>query len=227
MAEIKIEKKKPVWPWILGLIVVGIIIALVVMGDDDKEVDERDNPAEVGNYEVDRKTDEVNKVQNENGAERTREGSARNTADAAASGAIANYRQHVNEDQGQMGLEHEYTHQALTKLAIALKSVAEKHNYDINADLDQVKEKGDKIMKDPMSLKHADKIKDAQQSIVKAFRGLQEQKFPNMKGEIEKLDQTVASLNPKTPTMEQKQTVKKFFDQAANLLNNMNNLKNT
>ncbi|UJH91998.1 hypothetical protein LZ575_05060 [Antarcticibacterium sp. 1MA-6-2] len=42
MAEIKIEKKKPVWPWILlALIILGIILYFV-FADNDNEIDDVD-----------------------------------------------------------------------------------------------------------------------------------------------------------------------------------------
>lgn len=43
MAEIKIEKKKPVWPWILvGLIILVVIFFLVFANEDDNEIDTDD-----------------------------------------------------------------------------------------------------------------------------------------------------------------------------------------
>tara|TARA_R100000935_G_C2807100_1_gene153230 strand:- start:224 stop:427 length:204 start_codon:yes stop_codon:yes gene_type:complete len=43
MAEIKIEKKKPVWPWILvGLIILGVIFFLVFANEDEDEFDTDD-----------------------------------------------------------------------------------------------------------------------------------------------------------------------------------------
>ncbi|MEP6260425.1 MAG: hypothetical protein ABJ092_02520 [Gillisia sp.] len=41
MAEIKIEKKKPVWPWILiGLIILAVVFFLVFANEDDDEFNE-------------------------------------------------------------------------------------------------------------------------------------------------------------------------------------------
>lgn len=42
MAEIKIEKKAPIWPWILGiLIIAGLVYYFVVRNDDQvREVEE-------------------------------------------------------------------------------------------------------------------------------------------------------------------------------------------
>lgn len=41
MTEIKVEKKKPVWPWVLLiLIILGIIVYLFVYDDYNEEVDD-------------------------------------------------------------------------------------------------------------------------------------------------------------------------------------------
>lgn len=43
MAEIKIEKKKPVWPWILiGLIILVVIFFVVFAGEEDDEFNNDD-----------------------------------------------------------------------------------------------------------------------------------------------------------------------------------------
>ena len=47
MAEIKIRKKKPVWPWILLVIILAILTFLYFYGsmaeNDDNEIDETDD----------------------------------------------------------------------------------------------------------------------------------------------------------------------------------------
>jgi len=49
MAEIKIRKKKPVWPWILLVIILAILAFLYFYGsmaeNDDNEIDETDDIA--------------------------------------------------------------------------------------------------------------------------------------------------------------------------------------
>ncbi|WP_295179298.1 hypothetical protein [uncultured Christiangramia sp.] len=49
MAEIKIRKKKPVWPWILVVIILAILAFLYFYGsmaeNDDNEIDETDDIA--------------------------------------------------------------------------------------------------------------------------------------------------------------------------------------
>lgn len=47
MAEIKIEKKKPVWPWILiGLIILVVIFFVVFAGEEDDEFNNEDTELE-------------------------------------------------------------------------------------------------------------------------------------------------------------------------------------
>lgn len=45
MAEIKIRKKKPVWPWILLVIILAIVAFLYFYGsvDENDEIDETDD----------------------------------------------------------------------------------------------------------------------------------------------------------------------------------------
>jgi len=52
MAEIKIRKKKPIWPWILLIIIVAILAFLYFYGSlesDDSDAIENDDMEEVTN----------------------------------------------------------------------------------------------------------------------------------------------------------------------------------
>lgn len=40
MAEIKIEKKKPLWPWVLLVLVIAVVVFLYVYGSNDTEEDD-------------------------------------------------------------------------------------------------------------------------------------------------------------------------------------------
>lgn len=39
MAEIKIEKKKAIWPWIIGIIILGLLIYFLAFNKDNKETE--------------------------------------------------------------------------------------------------------------------------------------------------------------------------------------------
>ncbi|WP_162847690.1 hypothetical protein [Flavobacterium foetidum] len=41
MAEIKIEKKKPIWPWIVALLLIAAVVYYVFLRDDDMQNNSR------------------------------------------------------------------------------------------------------------------------------------------------------------------------------------------
>ncbi len=43
MAEIKIEKKKPIWPWIILVLVILALLYFLVFADDDDDKDDMDD----------------------------------------------------------------------------------------------------------------------------------------------------------------------------------------
>lgn len=47
MADIRIEKKRPVWPWILLIIILAVVVFLYLYGSmDSEEKDEKDTEIE-------------------------------------------------------------------------------------------------------------------------------------------------------------------------------------
>jgi preprotein translocase subunit YajC len=41
MAEIKIEKKKPIWPWIVAVLLISAIIYFVFLRDNEAQTEDR------------------------------------------------------------------------------------------------------------------------------------------------------------------------------------------
>lgn len=54
MADIRIEKKKPVWPWIVLLIVIAAIIYIFVIADDETTVNDQTNFEQIDETGMDR-----------------------------------------------------------------------------------------------------------------------------------------------------------------------------
>src|SRR5690554_3744137 len=119
MAEIKIKKKAPIWPWILGALVVGLIVYLLVSND---AVNDRDN------IRVDA-TEEVpvaSSFQEE-----------RNFTD------IDEYNAFVADEN--MDVTHEYSGNALSKLIDATWDAADKLNIDVSAELSRAEDLSEEI----------------------------------------------------------------------------------
>ena len=206
MAEIKIEKKKSIWPWILGiLLLAAIIYIVVVMMDEDNELVE---------------TDETETVVDNEG---TRNELSDNLDAENATGnvtGIAAYMDYIQNNKA-MGLEHEYSHNALLKLIEATDEIATDLEVDIRADLDEARANANTITKDPEKLNHADKIKNAGMIITRALRTIQQQKYSDLKSDIDGLEKEVNQINPQEKTLDQKNDVKSFFDKAADVLTKM------
>ncbi len=211
MAEIKIEKKSTIWPWILlALLIIGLIAFFLLRDNDEAEpyADNTDNTEEV--------------MANEVNDDATMNDDAYMNNQYAL---VSAYTTYVRNDEDKMGLDHDYTHAAFDKLIAAIREVAEENNYDLKVDLESAEQKSDAIKKDPMSLKHANMIKDGFMVIAKAMRNLQQAKFGGLETDIDQLDQLANSVQEDVPTLEQKDNIKSFFNTASDILSDMSNTK--
>lgn len=190
MAEIKIEKKPPVWPWILlGLLLVGFLVYWFALREDGTD----DNMA-------------MEEVEVEN----------------TTTGPVAEYLTFVDNDTEPMGLDHEYAHDGLMKLTAATQAVADQADYDVKADLDQVKEYANKIEVDPTATTHANSIQKAAEILAGSLHKMQEAKYPQLGNEAQSVVSAAGEIDPDVLTLDQKPAVKGFFNEAASLLRRMN-----
>ena len=191
MAEIKIEKKKPIWPWLLlGLLLLGLVWYFFMREPVNKMAIDDD------------RMDTLN-VQHDVNAER-------NAAIAVYSGYIS--------DTDKMGVDHEYTHGALTRLIDAVEAKADMHDVDLNADLDEARRNASEITVDANKLNHADLIKNSGKIITRALTTLQVAKFPTLSQDVANVDAAVSAIDTSDKTLDQKDVVNNFFNSAESLL---------
>ncbi len=192
MAEIKIEKKPPVWPWILAaLALVALLLYFFVWNRDDTDTMAT--------------TDEMDMA-----------------GPAASTGAVAEYIDYVNNDADKMGLDHDYANAALEKLTRAVEAKAADTGYDVKADLDEVQQYADNITKDEFATTHANSIRKADETLARALQNMQMAKYPALSAEAEAVTNAANQINPDVLTLDQKGAVKGFFSRAADLLQKMN-----
>lgn len=192
MAEIKIEKRTAIWPWIL--LALGTLALLIYLISYFKKGD----PVST----------------NQSGQERI------NINEDTP--AVAGYIAFVNADTATMSLDHAYTSRALTKLADAASAVAAHTGYALPADVNRVKAQASEITQDPYTLTHADSIRNAADILSRALGQMQQEKYPALSAEADQLQAAAAAINPDVQTLEQRAAVKSFFKQAAALLQKMN-----
>lgn len=200
MAEIRIEKKTPIWPWIIGILVVGAILYFFVFADDTT-----DNRADT-------------KTQTEKVKENTMEGSSMQIASA---NEIDSYNEYVSKNE--MSEDHEYTSRALSKLIAATSATAMALNIDVDADLKKATDKANEITKDATASTHARSIKDAAHSISNALKSIQRKEFSSLDSKYKEVEESVAKIKTDIPALDQKDAVKGFLKKSGNLLTSIKN----
>lgn len=207
MAEIKIEKKSPVWPWILLALLVLAGILYFVMGDDnDDDLNDDDDATTEQVLEENVPVEE-------------------NNADQMYSGeydsAIASYTDYLGNTE-KMGIDHEYSNGALMLLIDAVSAKADVLDIDLDADLAQARENANAITTDPYEVNHADLIKNSGKIITRALTTLQTAKYPNLTEEVSMVEKNVMAITKEEHTLDQKGDVNRFFKSAEDLLIKMN-----
>ncbi len=207
MADIRIEKEKStsILPWILGLLLLALIAWGVIEAFDEaeeevvytEEIDEVDTPV----------------------VERAAE------IDDAYLADFTPFFTYTEDMTGEMGLDHEFSHRALTLLATATASVADSRdvdNVDARSKSMRVKQLADEITKDPYATDHADKIRMAALLITEVLEDVDARSYngANSAG-LEKLRMQAQDINAKTLTLNQKEDVRSFFGTARSVLDGM------
>lgn len=135
---------------------------------------------------------------------------------------VAAYINFAETDKDKMGLDHEYTNEALSKLIEATNAMAGEVGYEVRADLEKVKEYAEMITKDPFETTHADNIREAANILTKVLQNIQKAKYPGLTNEVAELKNASESIKPGVLTLDQRNEVKTFFSKAADLLKKMN-----
>jgi hypothetical protein len=194
MAEIRVQPKRFIWPWILlGAGILAIVIYFLFTFTHTRDSLSIANVVDA-------------KVVNENEYTST----------------VSEYIRFVNHDENKMGLDHAYTSAALIKLTLAVEAIAAENGYKLGMDLNRAKECANKITNDPLETTHADDIREAAEILSISLYQLQQARYPELAPEADELKRTAVSINPTVLALQQKETIKSFFTKAATLLLKMN-----
>lgn len=210
MAEIEVEKKKPVWPWILLVIVILVIIYFLVF-DNNEEVDPVD---EFETEEID------GSAALEEDSETDYESELLNDTLAYTGAGVSGFVEYIG-DESRMGVDHVYTSTALLYLIDAVRERSTESDWGMDAEVENLREKAQEITKNPEEMQHAGTIKSVGSEIVDLLEDIQEEEFPELEQEVEQARDAVEAIDPEIPTLEQKETVNTFFKEAADILQNI------
>lgn len=198
MAEIRVEKKKrPVWPWILAILLVAAVI-WIVADDNDYDTGEQ-----VSTVQMD---EEADTYEND-----------------ATEGAAMAYVNFIEQNGDKVTVEHEYSHQALTRLSEALNSVAENNNISLEdkQKIEELRQKADRLMRNTDSEQHANILSDAFSSAAQIMENMQKQQFPDLQDEVNEVKNAANEVKPNVLVTNQKSAVKNFFQKSADAVEAM------
>ena len=209
MANIRIEEKKSsgsILPWIIGL----LVLALAVWGIAELFEETSDNELVEEEY-IDEADDEVAAVGTD--------------IDDAYRTDFDAYMDYTTDMEGEMGLDHEFSHRAISLLAAAAASVADSRNVMEDAaesKAQRAMQLADEITKDPYATDHADKIRMAALMITDILENVDNESFNSAnRMEITKLRKEAQDITAETLTLNQKEDVRSFFATARNVLSRM------
>ncbi|TDN83060.1 hypothetical protein DET49_12230 [Salegentibacter sp. 24] len=206
MAEIKIEKKKPIWPWvILGLIILAVIIYFVMANDDEDELIEENNTEQVVTPMEDNEEVEPNTWKEDN---------------LSGEESVSKYLTHI-DDKEKMGIDHQYSNQALIYLINALENRAEEADINTEFEIQELKNNVSEIKEDPQDLSHANTINSVGRKIVSLMNKMQQEKFSDISEDVQQVETALQNIEPSTPTLDQKNAVNSFYKEAGDVLQKM------
>ncbi len=214
MSQIRIEEKKsgssPL-PWIIGLLLLGLIIWGVAEAFDEADEEYTETEVVEDNEAVAPVATGID--ENNNYKEFNDE-------------AYTNYMQTTENMEGEMGLGHEFTDQALTQLANATAALAARKGVDDGSSVDgkaaRIKQMADEITADPTATDHADKIKMSALLITEMLEDVDQQAYNGEYGDqLTQLRQEAQAIDAQALTLNQKDDVRSFFRQARMVLEGM------
>jgi len=201
MAEIRVEKKSPMWPWILiGLLILGVILYFVFFHDGNGDTDRRDGPVATEQRDDDR-TQRDRPVNNQ---------------------TVASYVTFIQEGDREMTLDHAYSNEALKRLTEATKAMADEVNVNVERDLSVVRDNAREIQQDPFETTHANKIRASADKLSDALMTIQQEAFPNLNNQATAVRNAAREISPEELALNQRDAIKSFYDRAAELLRQMN-----
>jgi len=215
MAEIKIEKKTPVWPWIIGALVVLVILALVLFSNDDDD------------YQNDTSAETIEELSNDSIVD-DRYAYDANTDYTDSQQTWMTYQESI-KDSTRIGSDSTYTNNALKNLASVVVLAAQQNDIAPSDATQELKEFSDYDYQTHNSTKMSENraeendFKSISNNISLVLESIQAKKYPELQNDVIELKHMVNNMPSTNIALENsKSAVKKFFDKANSIVNKFN-----
>lgn len=211
MADIDIQRKGPlIWPWILGLLVLGLLAWLLFAGGDD-EVEVVD-PGAVGAVTEPAVAPAPDQADPAGGAS------------AALPAPVTEYMNTCTSqgaDNTDMGREHQFTADCLERLAASLEAVIQREQLpgtDVSQRLDAVRQQARSLRQsDPQASTHAGTTRQAFTAAADLVEAVQQAGYREVAGlgeGVTRVRSAAQAVDANTPMLNQRDAVHNFFREA-------------
>lgn len=200
MAEIHIQKKRtPIWPWIIGVLIV-VIIALILI----------DNPLKT-------KIEDTNIVVFND----TTESDYKRTDTSHASEKVNDFVLFINNPPEDKSSNEVFIKEGVKKLSGALTSIVDEKfpaEAEINNKADFVQQKSDSLITENNFSKNSKEIKEIFISTTEVLNSIQQKNNQNMDAEISEVKNSAEKINSGKPAIHQQKEIQTFFKEAGDIL---------
>lgn len=214
MAEIKIEKKRPVWPWIIVILIILALVIYFVYANRENEDYNDDFNDDVTTEQID---DSIN-------------GDMDNAYDPQQ-----NYRSSFDEfsafeesisDSTRIAVDSSYTKKAFSNLARVVVGKADESSLQDSEALNDLR--AYTTLSTPISstLKGAGVSKNfkiVRDNVVKVLEAIQAKTYPELQSQITDLKQVAAKIDGSISMDKQQAHMHSFFRKSSDVLKAMNN----
>lgn len=194
MADLRVEQKKGpgIWPWILGLVLLGLVLWFIFGGDDDAEI-----------------TDDIGATAP---AAVTTESDMEPSGYASRPAAVVEFTEFAEQaaPDNDEASQHEYAATGIRLLTDALAGVLAG---TASPELADLRKKAEAVTSSPYgSDRHAEMVRSAFLSAVEVFKSLPDAEPASG------IEEAAEAIRAGVPLLEQQVQIQEFFERAADAL---------
>ena len=215
MAEIKIEKKKPVWPWILGvLVVIGIIAYFIYENPDRDHLTDDFDDGTTNEQVMESERGHLDSL----GTRKDYQVGSSYDQYAAFEGSI--------RDSTRIAVDSSYTKKAYYNLCKAVAKKAEEKDVEGSQALTDLQDFSMLITKVSSPLSSAESAKNfktASDKVAKVLEDIQVKSYPQLQSQVADLKQVTSKMDGYISMDKQQANITQFLQKSRDVLRAMNN----
>lgn len=213
MAEIKIEKKRPIWPWVLvTLLVLALVIYFVYENREDEDYND--------DFNDDVTTEQIDSINSDmdNAYDSNQDYSSTFDEFSAFENSIS--------DSTRIAVDSSYTKKAFSNLAKAVVNRAEEDSLQDSealTDLRAYTTLNTTISSTPNASGESKNFKTASDKVAKVLEAIQAKNYPELQSHISDLNQITSKIDGSVSMEKQQAALYAFFSKSKEVLEAMNN----